>query len=299
MKTKLYLSLLGIVSLFGFCFSIDIPNYDGYINDQIWLLNQQERIDLENLAKDIESKTSAEISVLLVDTVDWDDINLVTNEIWNKRWVWKKNTDNWIIILVAVNDRQRSIQVWYWLEWTIPDLIAKRIWEEKMTPNFQKWQYYVWLKETLQDIYKYINWDLSISNNRDININELTQKDAIGLPFLLLMISISLWRIFNSFFVEKRGWKRYLTKKWIRIVLIFWLVFFILLFFSLHKILLSLVISIISMVLATIIAFYGDKNLFRMPWLWGPYKGWWFGGGGSFWGFGWGSFWWWWASGKW
>lgn len=112
MKTKLYLSLLGIISLFAFWFSIDIPSYEWYINDKIWLLNQQEKTDLENLAKDIESKTSAEISVLLLDTVDWDDINLLANEIWNKRWVWKKDTDNWIIILIAVNDRQWSIQVW-------------------------------------------------------------------------------------------------------------------------------------------------------------------------------------------
>lgn len=297
MKTKISLYFLSIISLFGFCFSIDIPNYDGYVNDKIWLLNQQEKSDLENLARDIESKTSAEISVLLIDTVDWDDINLVANEIWNKRWVWKKDADNWIIILLAVNDRQRSIQVWYWLEWTIPDLIAKRIWEEKMTPNFKKWQYYVWLKETLQDISMYIQKDPSVMWTYEKNNETWQFSDYFneGTFFFILFFSFFIGR-----FIVKKEWDKKVVGKswWIK----FWIIWFVLSvlfsFFAvtLSWIILSFVVSYFFLILWVILNIY----LKTVPWSWSIFP-WWgsSGGGGSFWGFGWGSFWWWWASGKW
>lgn len=296
MKTKLYLSLLGIVSLFGFWFSIDIPNHEWYINDKIWLLNQQEKTDLENLAKDIESKTSAEISVLLLDTVDWDDINLVANEIWNKRWIWKKDTDNWIIILIAVNDRQWSIQVWYWLEWTIPDLIAKRVWEEKMTPNFQKWQYYLWLKEALQDISMYIQKDPYVMWTYDKNNLTWQFSDYFneGNFFFILFFSFFIGR-----FIVKKEWDKKVVGKswWIK----FWIIWFILsVLFSLFAVTLiwvifSFVLSYFFLILGVILNIYWKT----VPWSWSIFPWWRSGGGGSFWGFGWGSFWWWWASGKW
>lgn len=296
MKTKLYLSLLGIISLFGFWFSIDIPNHEWYINDKIWLLSQQEKTDLENLAKDIESKTSAEISVLLLDTVDWNDINLLANEIWNKRWVWKKDTDNWIIILIAVNDRQWSIQVWYWLEWTIPDLIAKRIWEEKMTPNFQKWQYYVWLKETLQDISMYIQKDPYLMWTYDKNNLTWQLSDYFneGTFFLIFFLPILIGR-----FIVKKEWDKKVVGKswWIKL----WIIWFIIsVLFSLFAatliwVILSFLLSYFFLILGVILNIYWKT----VPWSWSIFPWWKSGGGGSFWGFGWGSFGWWWASGKW
>ncbi len=285
---------LAIVSMFGSSFSMEIPNYEWYVTDKIGLLNKQEKLDLENTISDIEKKTSAEISVLLVKTVDWDDINLVANEIWNKWWV-GKTIDNWIIILVAMDDRQWSIQVWYWLEWTIPDIIAKRIWENRLTSNFKNGKYYIGIKEAVQDISSYIQKDETVlwmyeKENKSIwnYFNEGSLIIAIFLSFVL-----------SNFIVKKEWDKKIINRTWWIKLGAFWFVIWVLFALfaaSLVWIFLSFIISYVFLILWVLLNIYWKSINWTWSGFWRWKSGWiswWFGwfGGGSF-GGGW-------ASGKW
>ena len=65
-----------------------------------------------------------------------------------ERWgVGGKKNDNGVIILVAKNERQVSLQTGYGMEHIIPDAIAKRITENTIKPNFQQGEYYKGLND--------------------------------------------------------------------------------------------------------------------------------------------------------
>ena len=101
--------------------------------------------------QEIEKATSIEIAVLVVPTVD-DDINLAAADVGNKRGVGKKGQNNGLVLLIAVDDRKRSIQVGYGLEGVLPDIIAKNIGESRFPPNFRAGNYYQGVTEMLDDV---------------------------------------------------------------------------------------------------------------------------------------------------
>ena len=64
----------------------------------------------------------------------------------------KKGQNNGLVLLIAVDDKKRSIQVGYGLEGTLPDIVTKRIGEARFPPNFRQGNYYQGVSEMLDDV---------------------------------------------------------------------------------------------------------------------------------------------------
>ena len=160
MVKSIFKSLL-LVCLIGVVYGFTIPNYEWYITDKVGIFSETEKTDLTNKIEEIEKATSIEIAVLVVPTVD-DDINLAAVDVGNQWWVGKKGQNNGLVLLIAVDDRKWSIQVWYGLEWTIPDLVAKNIGEAHFPSNFRAGNYYQGIDEMLDDVSGYIKQDPTI-----------------------------------------------------------------------------------------------------------------------------------------
>ena len=131
---KFALRILIVISLFWLVYGFTIPNYDWYVTDKVGVFSQIQKEDLTAKIQEIEKATSIEIAILVVPTVD-DDINLAAVDVGNKRWVGKKGQNNGLVLLIAVDDRKRSIQVGYGLEWILPDL-ATRVWKMQRLEDF-------------------------------------------------------------------------------------------------------------------------------------------------------------------
>lgn len=114
------------------------------------MFSDTQKADLTSKIEEIEKATSIEIAILVVPTVD-DDINLAAVDVGNKRGVGKEGQDNGLMLLIAIDDRKRSIQVGYGLEGTLPDLATKRIGEARFPPNFREGNYYQGVLEMLDD----------------------------------------------------------------------------------------------------------------------------------------------------
>jgi len=94
----------------------------------------------ENLAE-LEQKTSAQVLVLTVQSLDGEDIesfSLRTAEEWK---LGRKGKDNGVLITVAVKDRKYRIEVGYGLESVLPDSAVGSIGREYLVPFFRKGDY--------------------------------------------------------------------------------------------------------------------------------------------------------------
>ncbi|HRF19568.1 MAG TPA: TPM domain-containing protein, partial [Chitinophagaceae bacterium] len=76
------------------------------------------------------------VAVVLIPTLGDYSPEEVGLEIIRTWGVGNKNTNNGIVILVAKNDRKVRIEVGYGLEGAIPDITAKSIIDNEITPNF-------------------------------------------------------------------------------------------------------------------------------------------------------------------
>jgi uncharacterized protein len=104
------------------------------------VLDAAEEARLEAVLQAINDTTSTQISVLFVDRVN-DDLNFVaaqTGEAWG---IGQAETDNGMLVLIALEDRKMAIQVGRGLEATVTDLESHLLIENVLKPAFREQAY--------------------------------------------------------------------------------------------------------------------------------------------------------------
>lgn len=285
MLKKTLLALLLFISLANTSYAFSLPEHDNYVTDVVNVLSEEEEQVLEEKIYTIWKTTWNEIAVIIIPSTQWEDIAMLATDIGNTRWVGNKEFDNGIVILIAIEDRNRFTAVGYWLEGTLPDAITKRIGQKNFPDNFRQEQYYQWISSTLDDISWYILNDPTIKEyyEKEQYTNEDTNDKYDGIMFVL-------WVILAGVFLKgkKEMRKKVLLFLWLWWTLwtIFWLLFW------------SFFLFLISGYVYLLIGIVLTQGKFLWLMLWssiGNWWRWWFWWWGSFWWFWWGSFWWWWS----
>ncbi|MFA6430830.1 MAG: TPM domain-containing protein [Candidatus Margulisiibacteriota bacterium] len=116
----------------------NLPAYSGFVNDFAGILDSQSSAKINELSKQLESKTSAEMAIAIVKTT----APLVPKEyavkLFKKWGIGKKGKDNGILILLSMEDRRVEIEVGYGLEGAINDAKAGKILDDYVIPFFKK-----------------------------------------------------------------------------------------------------------------------------------------------------------------
>lgn len=249
--------------------------------DNVGILNKDQKTQLETKIENLRKIYTVEILILIIPTTNWEDISTLAAYIWQKLWVWKKDKDNWLVLLISINDRTWNITTWYWIEWVLPDLLAKRIWEKNFL-LFKDKKYFEWISWALDDFWKVFSWDKNIIS---------TQKETSTWEsgwVLQMFIAILLASILFKPLVD---WKEY--KKFFLYFLIAYIITLPLAYYFVQS-LFFLVENAIIWVIWSILW------IFWKIWEWWNYSSWWWESSwGWFWWFGWGRFGWWGSSWKW
>ena len=92
-----------------------------YVNDFAGVLDAATVTRLNDVARQIEEKAKAQISVVTVKSTDGQDITSYAVALYQKWGIGKKGTDRGVLILLAVQDRKYWTTVGYGLEPILPD----------------------------------------------------------------------------------------------------------------------------------------------------------------------------------
>jgi uncharacterized protein len=125
------------------------PSPPKLVNDFTNTLTQYQVDALENKLVAYDDSTSNQIAVVIIPTTGNYSVEEVALEILRPTgWgVGNKNNNNGIVLLVAKDDRKLRIEVGYGLEGAVPDITAKSIIDNYITPNFKEGNYYRGLDE--------------------------------------------------------------------------------------------------------------------------------------------------------
>jgi len=125
---------------------INFPNYTGYINDYVGLLDYDSKSKLEALTSKIERETGSEIAVAIVESLQGITIEEYAARLFEKWGIGKEKQDNGILIIICtegeVGNRPLRIEVGYGLEGVISDFEARLIIDETIVPNFGEGNFY-------------------------------------------------------------------------------------------------------------------------------------------------------------
>ncbi len=112
-----------------------------YVVDLAGVMNDSAQAQLNGLLLELEQKTTAQVVVLTVQSLDGDEIRGFGIKMAEKWKLGQKGKDNGVLIIVAVQDRKYTIEVGYGLEEVLPDSLVGTIGREYLIPYFRKGDY--------------------------------------------------------------------------------------------------------------------------------------------------------------
>lgn len=112
------------------------------VYDEVGLLTAQEKDLIDQKLIKFADSTSTEIAVIIIPTTKGEDVNYVATMYGEKWGIGEKEQDNGIVFLIAVEDRQFSIQQGRGVERYLTASVSGQILDYIVTPNFRQGLYY-------------------------------------------------------------------------------------------------------------------------------------------------------------
>lgn len=121
--------------------ALPLPAAQGYVSDFAELLNEADRVALEEQLRVFAEQTSTEISVVTVVSLEGETIEYYAGKLFEAWQVGQQKIDNGVLLLVAPKEREVRIEVGYGLEGALPDALAHRIIQDDILPAFRAGDY--------------------------------------------------------------------------------------------------------------------------------------------------------------
>jgi uncharacterized protein len=93
----------------------------GYVNDFAGVLDAASAEAIRNICQQIDQRAKAQIAVVTVHSLDGSDIESYASDLYKAWGIGSKSSNRGVLILLAVNDHKRRIEVGYGLEPILPD----------------------------------------------------------------------------------------------------------------------------------------------------------------------------------
>jgi uncharacterized protein len=199
MKPKAVFSLLFLLFFLfqGGAFAENIkmpaPIGDIYVQDFAKVLTQAEVEEIRSLGRTVEDQTTAQISVLTVDTIGENTIEEYANEAFRQYGIGNEKENNGVLLVIAVTDRLVRIEVGYGLEGRIPDGKAGRILDEHAVPFLQNDQYNKAIIETYRVLANEVLAEYGQEGGLQApekQAKQTTANEGLGIPSWLLILIV-------------------------------------------------------------------------------------------------------------
>ena len=158
--------------------------------DEARILSASDKQAIETKLRSLNDRGLAQAAVVIVPTTNGEDIFDYSMKVADRWKLGKKDTDQGLLMVVAVNDRKMYILTGYGLEGTIPDAVAKRIISDDITPRFKQGDYAGGITAGINRIEERLTTDPAILKQADanrVNTNSNAQSNQEGgIPLIFL-----------------------------------------------------------------------------------------------------------------
>jgi len=111
------------------------------VNDLAGVVEPEWREKMTALAAELDEKTGAELAVVAVRSLEGEDIEGYANRLLVDWGIGKKDENNGVLLLAAIEDRKLRIEVGYGLEPILPDGFVGGVLDNEVLPRFREGRY--------------------------------------------------------------------------------------------------------------------------------------------------------------
>ena len=134
---RLLASLLLVAGLAQAQDVLPVPPLSGRVIDQTATLSAAQQQALDTKLATLERETGSQVVILMVATTQPEDIATYAQRVADAWKIGRRTVGDGVLLLSAQSDRQLRIEVAKTLEGAIPDLAARQIIEQQLTPAFK------------------------------------------------------------------------------------------------------------------------------------------------------------------
>lgn len=117
-----------------------LPQPTTYVSDFAGVIDAGSKQQMEQLSREVYQQAHATIIVVTIHSLEGESIEQFSNDLYEKWKIGPKNTDRGILLLLAMNDHKRRIEVGYGLEGILNDAKVGDI-GRTMVPYLQRGEY--------------------------------------------------------------------------------------------------------------------------------------------------------------
>tara|TARA_B110000008_G_scaffold171664_1_gene171321 strand:- start:5093 stop:5872 length:780 start_codon:yes stop_codon:yes gene_type:complete len=170
----------------------DVPKKQTSLYDYSNLLSSSEAISLEEKLVRYSDSTSTQIVLIIVNSLNGEDINYLAAN-WGEKWaIGQKGKDNGVLLLMVKGDRKVAIQTGRGTEGVLTDLMTKRIIELRIIPEFKRGNYYKGLDRGTDGIFEVLSGEFKEVRKRKSYKNGKGFSGII--PFILIVLLFFAFR---------------------------------------------------------------------------------------------------------
>jgi len=190
MKKVFFIAFLVFLLFVSIGHAQEIPTLKKYVNDYADVLSASDESRIDSLCAEIEKNWTVEIAVLTVQTTQPMTIEEYAVETFEKNGIGKKDKDNGLLIVAAIEDRKWRLEAGYGLEPIINDAKAGRVGRAYLTTYFKEGDYANGLYYAVDAVNKIIqnSGDDSFISEQTSN----TEGDVFTIVILILFASFAL-----------------------------------------------------------------------------------------------------------
>lgn len=177
---------------------VDFPKATGLVNDFANVLDASAREQLDQLLKQTERETTAEIVFVSVTSLDGMSEDEYANKLFKDWGIGKKKEDNGVLVLVAPTERAMKIEVGYGLEGVLPDGLAGEIIRAQFLPQFRKNDYPAGIRDGMRRITEVVRADHVLTAEERQRLDQASSRQGpawVLVPFMGIFVAIGAFAI--------------------------------------------------------------------------------------------------------
>lgn len=189
-----------------------VPVLTGRVIDQTGTLDALQVTSLENKLAAFEQQAGPQIVILMLPGTAPEDIAAFAQRVGDAWKIGRRNEGDGLLIVVAKNERKVRIEVAKALEGAVPDLAARQIIQNAITPAFKKGDYAGGLNQAVDQLQARIRGEglsaptskpfkssnHSSSSSDSFDIETLAMLFFVGVPIVGVMLTAVLGRKLGS-----------------------------------------------------------------------------------------------------
>ena len=151
----LFAALLALAVPFGAARAdVPVPPVKARVTDLTGTLSAQQKSELEARIAAYEARRGSQLAVLMLPSTKPEEIEQYSIRVAEAWKIGRKGVDDGLILVIAKNDRRLRIEVGYGLEGVIPDAMARRVIDERITPRFRDGDFYGGVRDGVDQLIK-------------------------------------------------------------------------------------------------------------------------------------------------